>query len=303
MGRPALLSQQQQEKETMSTRVWSRVLAGLAVAAGLVLTTSVAAAQSADKVMVLDKAMGGVLAPSPDMQGKFAYYKVRHPGDGSALTINLHAWPDDAAVLQNAGFRVYGPSPDKLYGWGGLQTAMQPNISGDLITSEPGEYVIQVFSYDAQTPIQYTISTAGMVMAPPSTATVAVAGAAATRLNAPVSGQPASTTSTSLNKGKLAASPDGQGRFAIYQFTYPGDASTYTVNVRVTPDDAGLLGLAGFRIYGPQPDVVYATGGGQPGMEWNVSADLIATDPGTYVVQVFNWNPDREIDFEVSLAR
>src|SRR5688572_21325934 len=219
----------------MSIRVYVRFLAGLALLTGLAMTASVAAAQSADKAMMLTKPSGGVLAPSPDLQGNFAYFKVSHPGDWSALTINLQAWPDDAAVLQNVGFRVYGPSADKLYGWSGIQSAMQPNISGDLITGEAGDYVIQVFSYDAQTAIQYTISTGGMMLAPPTTATVAVAGAAATRLTAPVSGQPASTTATNLNKGTLTASSDGQGRFALYQFTYPGDGSTYTVNVKITP--------------------------------------------------------------------
>jgi len=110
--------------------------------------------------------------------------------------------------------------------------------------------------------------------------------------------------------GHLEASPDRQGRFAYYTFDYPGDRSVYTVNLKVTPDRT--MDLVGFRVYGPEPDRVYAQGGWQPGLDkhsdddvpttrWNVSANLINLTPGTYVVQVFDWEPKIPIDYQIDL--
>src|SRR5689334_18108669 len=69
--------------------------------------------------------------------------------------------------------------------------------------------------------------------------------------------------------GHLVGGPGGH--FAFYRFFYPADGSTATVNVEVTPDDPTILQNVGVKIYGPQPNKEYFTGGEQPGIVPNVS--------------------------------
>jgi hypothetical protein len=93
------------------------------------------------------------------------------------------------------------------------------------------------------------------------------------------------------------------GHFALYEFTYPGNREVYTINMQASPDNGQVLGetKAGFKVYGPVKDKVYVIGGVQPGLQPNVTGNLISLDPGTYVVQVFNYNPGVAIDYTISL--
>src|SRR5262245_10717415 len=74
------------------------------------------------------------------------------------------------------------------------------------------------------------------------------------------------------------------GQVATYAISYPGDKSVYTISLQVFPDDAAVLQNAGFKVFGPQAGRTYATGGAQPGLRPNVSANLISADPGTYTI-------------------
>lgn len=91
------------------------------------------------------------------------------------------------------------------------------------------------------------------------------------------------------------------GTFAKSAFTYPGDRSVYTVNVHIEPDDASLLKNAGFIVYGPGGDEVIR-GGAQPGRRPNLSANVITTRPGSYLVQVQNYDPARPIAYKLDVV-
>jgi hypothetical protein len=92
-----------------------------------------------------------------------------------------------------------------------------------------------------------------------------------------------------------------RGSFAKSEFVYPGDRSVYTVNLQIEPDDAGLLKNAGFIVYGPGGEEV-VRGGAQPGMRPNVSANVITTRAGRYVVQVQNYDPGRAINYRLEVV-
>jgi L-fuconolactonase len=92
------------------------------------------------------------------------------------------------------------------------------------------------------------------------------------------------------------------GNVATYPISYPGDKSVYTIGLQVSPDDAGVLRNAGFKVFGPQSGRVYASGGAQPGLRPNVAGNLISGDAGTYSIQVYNFDPTTPIDYELSLA-
>src|SRR5262245_5655649 len=74
---------------------------------------------------------------------------------------------------------------------------------------------------------------------------------------------------TDQMSGHLVGGP--AGHFAFYRFFYPADGTTATVNVEVSPDDPTILQNVGIKIYGPQPNKEYFSGGEQPGIVPNVS--------------------------------
>jgi 6-phosphogluconolactonase len=86
------------------------------------------------------------------------------------------------------------------------------------------------------------------------------------------------------------------GRTAHYQFDYPGDESVYTVEMQVTPDSA--VARAGFRVYSPDGRT-QVIGGAQGGLQPNVSANVIATLRGRYLLQAYNDNPGLPVDYWV----
>ena len=84
--------------------------------------------------------------PGPRAPGRRRGRPVRrarpaYPEDQAVYTINLQVSPDRPELLERAGFRVYGPIADKHYVAGGAQPGLRPNVSGNLISQEPGEYV------------------------------------------------------------------------------------------------------------------------------------------------------------------
>jgi hypothetical protein len=242
--------------------------------------------------------------------GRFAYYKFTYKGDQSTVTINLQIEPDDALILENAGFRIYGPTPGKEYAKGGAQKGLVPNVAGNLIGIEAGEYVVQVYNYNPQTPIGFALVATGLSVQPQSQVAPAPAPAAPAPA-APAPSAPAPSASPTAGgsalgqqqnsfKGHLEAGTGGH--FALYEFNYPGNREVYTLNLQVSPDTAPVLQNAGFKVYGPIKDKVYAESGAQQGLIPNVTGNLISIDPGTYTVQVYNYNPQVAIDYELSLV-
>jgi hypothetical protein len=62
-----------------------------------------------------------------------------------------------------------------------------------------------------------------------------------------------------------------------------------TVNLQVSPDDVGLLGVAGFKVYGPEPDKQYLQSGADPHRRPNQVGTFTVERDGLYIVQVHNW--------------
>src|SRR5438876_3600984 len=96
-------------------------------------------------------------------------------------------------------------------------------------------------------------------------------------------------------RGRLNA-----GRTAQYVFDYPGDQSVWTVEMQVLPDSASAK--AGFRVYSPNGKIL-VIGGAQGGLTPNVSANVIGTVPGTYLLQTYNaTNPGFPVDYWIRVV-
>jgi hypothetical protein len=265
-----------------------------------------------DQAVALTGALTGQLAAGAG--GHFAYYKFAYPGS-VVTTVNVRVTPDDPVVLRNVGFKVYGPAPGKVYLTGGAQPGLVPNLSGDLISAEPGLYLVQVFNFDPRVSVDFTIWASGLPEAvrpsgpprvdapqPGEVPTPTTAAGESTPIPT-VQPTPEPTPAQADDPGRavpLTRDLRGQlepgGHFAYYTVDYPGGVAV-TVNLRVVPDDPNVLRNVGFRVYGPTPGKVYLTSGAQPGLTPNVSGDLISPEPGVYLVQVYNYDPRTTVYF------
>ena len=272
-----------------------RILAVAAViAAALAPMSALAAdpqASAPAQAIALDRQMTGSLAPNG-----FAYYKFFYPGDGTVATVNMNVTPDDAHLLQNAGFNVYDPFGNLIV-TGGAQPGLTPDISADVIDSDPafkGDLVIQVYNYDPNRAFDYSIALNGVPQQPaPAPAQAAAPAAAPASAAAPA---PAASTSDGTS-GRL----NPGGSFAEFAFDYPGDNSVFTLNMRATPEDTVVLRNVGFEVYDPNGQLV-VKGGAQPGLFNNISANVISTMPGSYYVKVYNYDPQTAIDYSIVLV-
>jgi hypothetical protein len=294
-----------------------RLLGAVAVvAATLAPAASALAADpqagSPDQAVALDKQLSGSLGPG----GNFAYYRFHYPGDSSVATINADFIPDDPFILQQVGFNVYAPD-GSLVVKGGAQPGSIPDVLANVIDDDPaavGDYIVQVYNYDPSRPVDFTVWTTGSAQAPTTPASQpapapaappAPAETAAPAPTEPAAPAPAPSQPEGGSQGVGAETLTGNlapgGSFAEYEFNYPGDSEVFTLNMTVTPRDPEVLKLAGFEIYGPNGELV-VKGGAQPGMTANVSANVISTVAGRYLVKVYNYHPTAAVDYSVQLA-
>lgn len=250
--------------------------------------------------------------------GRFAYFKFVYPGDQSRVTLNLQAGPNDAAILQYVGIKLYGPNPGREYISAGAQKDATPSATGDLVSADAGEYVIQVYNYtpnpDAVVTFELTASglppqPAARPAAPPAAAAPA---AAAPVVAPPPAAAPAASAdiSTPERAASLAGSasraiPGAQGgRFDYYKFSYSGDQRRVTINLQAAPNDPEVLKYVGFKVYGPTVGREYLSAGAQKDANPSASADLTTSEPGEYVVQVYNYvpNPETIVTYTISLS-
>jgi hypothetical protein len=75
-----------------------------------------------------------------------------------------------------------------------------------------------------------------------------------------------------------------------------------TINLQVSPDDAGVFGVAGFKVYGPEPGKEYLQSGAEPHRTPDQVGTFTVERDGLYVVQVHNHHPDLPIAYRLWLS-
>ena len=288
---------------------WARIGAMMALVLSIfvgVSGTSAADAQSSspDKPVDLVAPMQGKLAATNN--GNFAYYRFAYPGGGRIASINLEVGPEIPTVFLNTGFRVYGPRPGRIYATSGIQPGLSPNITADLVSDDAGWYVVQVYNYGAQVPVGFTIWTTGLPVVPVVQVEAALTPVIAPSTTLPPAGPAATNPQSNTPDRAIALTRElpghldagTGGRFAYYRFNYT-NGTVATINLRVMPNDPAILANVGFRIYGPAQGYVYGTSGIQPGLTSNISGNLTSGETGEYIVQVYNYNPNTPIDFDI----
>jgi len=244
---------------------------------------------------------GGSIPGGPG--GHFTYFRFAYPG-GWPVHLELQPNTEDKLVLKYVGYKVYGPEPNREYVDGRLDEDQVWQGGRDLISDDRGVYYVQVYNYNPNpgTALNFTLL-AGDLPPQPEEGQAAAgpvrgsAGHVAIPIGA-AGGEPA--RDESAQSGTLAGQAGGSFRY--YQFTQPRDTSV-TVNMQVSPNNAGVLGRAGFKVYGPERGKEYLQSEADTGRTPNQRGVLWVTEGGTYVVQVYNYNPDVDVDYRLWLSR
>jgi plastocyanin len=89
---------------------------------------------------------------------------------------------------------------------------------------------------------------------------------------------------------------------ASHVINYPGDESVTTINLRVSPNQSWLIPNVGFRVYVPTGSL-QITGGIQPTLNPDVSANLISRTRGLHTIQVYDYDRSIPIDYQLTIFR
>src|SRR5207253_381880 len=119
--------------------------------------------------------------------------------------------PNDFAILQYVGFKVYGPTGSEDVSAGALKDAT-PNATGNLATSVGGEYTIQVYNYAPNPDVVVTFQLTSTNLPPqPTPAARPAAGPAPAAAPAPAPAAaapaPAAASASPTSVGDIS-SPD-----------------------------------------------------------------------------------------------
>ena len=225
--------------------------------------------------------------------GSFDYLQFNYPGDGSTVTLDLTV--DNTLPLQDgaAGINIY--QNGNLLATSGQNG---PNSGEALFSgSTAGPILVQVFNYEAGTPIAFTLTPQGL---PAQTQASAPAATSSTTTAATASSATSSTTPTlgGSASGTLAASTGGS--FALYRLAYPGNSQNVTLSLSVSPVAPAEVGTTGLNVYDQDGNLV---GTASPSEDPSVlSLTLNNASAATYTIQVFNYDPSTSVSYTLIQA-
>lgn len=135
-----------------------------------------------------------------------------------------------------------------------------------------------------------------VVLAPPDDAAALLAAP----LVEPVAVDPSAVGTAALFRDRVSGSLGGRaaGAHAYYAFDYPGGEALRRIVARTAPTDPAALARFGFRVYGPRRDDLYVMSIMRPG---EASGVLPYGEPGRYLIDLYNYNPGGQVDYQLSL--
>ena len=158
----------------------------------------------------------------------------------------------------------------------------------------PGSYLVQVYNYTAGMAVDFNIQVSGLTQTttPPVAAT-------------PVGStpdQPAVISQPVINIGGSLAGKDG-GNFQYLSFDYPGSGTPLTIQLQYSPPSPFQNGAVGFNLYDSASNLVAQGGETQrDGNGVTVSYTYTNDAGGTYLLQVFNYQPDFTANFVLTVS-
>lgn len=107
-----------------------------------------------DQDLAPDTTISGKLTGS--RAGAFGLYEIAYPGDDSDMMITLQFWPSDPALNPRIGFNIYSPTGRRV---AEATERFEPGRKVATLSSNlAGIYLVQVYNYNEDVTVEYTLS-------------------------------------------------------------------------------------------------------------------------------------------------
>lgn len=266
----------------------------LAVWLGLLVVVAPAQAQVAangtpETALPLSLENAGVLPGDP--AGRFAYYSFDYPGGELPAVFQLTVAPATALDLEGVALNIYGPVDGHLLAEG-ARTDATPTLTADLAARDAGVYLVQVANYTRRA-ISFELTAQGVPTLDPSdlapTSDPFAPGAE------PITPIPLTSPLT----GTLAG--DSGGAYVFYTFHHAGGAPAQVTLESIGPAVLAQRGI-GFNVY-HQTDSGKVVAAGIVNSDGTIErARLVSTEPGDYLIQVYNHVPHLTLSYRLSAS-
>jgi hypothetical protein len=252
------------------------------------------------ETLVGDTPMTGMIVG--DRAGSFGYYRIESPGTEDVVNIRVTFVPGDPATMTGVGFNLYGDQ-GTLLGEGDRRE--EPGLVELMYSSDTAEtWLVQVYNYIPEHTVWFEIVAEGLPVEPVEAPTPVEPVVTPTPVEPVVTPTPVEPE-PELDQGlapdtTISGTLTGSraGAFDLYEFAYPGDDSDVTITLQFWPSDPALNPRIGFNIYSPTGRrVAEATERFEPGRK---VATLSRDSAGDYLIQVYNYNEDVTIEYNLS---
>jgi hypothetical protein len=253
----------------------------LAIASFAFLFVTLTPAAQAQTLPLLNQTVSGTLVGNSG--GAFNKYILQYPGDGRPVTIQMTYSPSHPNSAYGIGFQVWGPNAQLL--GEGAPVEGQPTVLSLTLTSDtPGDYVVSVQNYYPGFQMSYTLQAEGLQQPP-------AAPNAGLTASAPI---PLAGASQGVLAGNQA------GSFNYYDLHTDGNESIW-ISMTYQPNLSIIAPAVGFNVY--QGSHLVAKGIILDQDPSTRVVSLVAQNPADYVVQVYNYAPSVELNYQLQITR
>ena len=208
--------------------------------------------------------------------GAYRYYQFAYPGANVPVQIHLTWNPGFASTGRAFGFNVYGPNGFVGEGIRGDDAGEASTANLSLAAPTPGTYLVQVYSYTADTVQNFAVDFAGLGPAPTPVADNVV---------------PERAVSVQQQTASLGGALTGRsaGAFNFFLLGYPGGQWPMTVSLSFTPASALPVDAFGFNLYDEGNLAGTGVEVARSGETATKTLTISSVAPGTYGLQVYNY--------------
>lgn len=234
-----------------------------------------------------EPAAGGTLFGNTG--GYFRYYTVDYQGGNSVIVVTLDVSESYGELGDLLGFNIYTPEGTEIRGEPAAGDANAIRARASFSRVEPGEFLIQIYSYAAGKQTHYTVTATGLDLAGPTF----------TGADDPATA-PLIQGDSSFFADTLTGSSGGAIRF--YNLDYAGNGADLKVTMSFTPRSSASDAAIGVQLY--DGEALLATSN-QVEETRHTAVDRLTyqgTTAATLGLQVFNYAPGHRIDFTVEVT-
>jgi hypothetical protein len=249
-------------------RKWATFVYAALLVAAVVLASGALADISSDpkNPVVIPYDQTVVFSVVGSNAGGFAYYAIDYPGDGRVVSVEVQPAPGDSVVMNAVGVNLYGQFDGYFLGTSRAIRGFADREAVMYSDDQSGRWLIQVFNYLHNVPVQVSLTVKGLKDAPVVEAPQPVVA-------------PPRTEATSSGSGSLMG--NRAGSFHYYYIDTPPTDRDVKIVLDYWPDNVLISKGFGFNVYGPEGGVLVAHG--------NHEATFRPDRPGQYLVQVYNY--------------